>query len=92
VVLLREWNTAWQGDLAVAKCFGMTQTDSSISSYSTQEAYEKAVTTLFKSLDRAEEHLAKNANPFYFGDKITEADVRLYTVSRRICLSHRSCE
>jgi len=25
----------------------------------TQEAYEKAVTTLFKSLDRAEEHLAK---------------------------------
>jgi putative glutathione S-transferase len=50
------------------------------------------VTTLFKSLDRAEEHLAKNANPFYFGDKVTEADVRLYTVSDAVCLYHRSCE
>jgi len=60
----------------------------------TQEAYEKAVTTLFKSLDRAEEHLAKNANPFYFGDKITEADVRLYTTIVRfdtVYVQHFKC-
>lgn len=44
-----------------------------------QEAYEKAVTQLFKSLDRIEEHLASSPGPYYFGDKITEADVRLYT-------------
>jgi len=45
----------------------------------TQEAYEKACRTLFASLDRAEEHLAKNAGPYYYGAHITEADVRLYT-------------
>jgi len=45
----------------------------------TQDAYEKAVTTLFKSLDRAEAHLASSPGPFYYGEHITEADVRLYT-------------
>ncbi len=45
----------------------------------TQEAYEKAVTTLFKSLDRVEKHLSETEGPFYFGKEITEADVRLYT-------------
>jgi hypothetical protein len=45
----------------------------------TQEAYNKAVTTLFKSLDRVEKHLSENEGPFYFGKEITEADVRLYT-------------
>jgi len=44
----------------------------------TQEAYEKNVLQLFKSLDRAESHLAQSG-PYYFGDKVTEADVRLYT-------------
>lgn len=47
----------------------------------TQEAYEKAVTTLFKSLDRAEEHLAKSPGPYWHGERVTEADVRLFTVS-----------
>lgn len=47
----------------------------------TQEAYEKAVITLFKSLDRAEKHLkeTEKEGPYYFGKEITEADVRLYT-------------
>jgi glutathionyl-hydroquinone reductase len=47
----------------------------------TQDAYTTAVTTLFKSLDRTEKHLASQSasGPFYFGDKLTEADVRLYT-------------
>jgi len=45
----------------------------------TQEAYEKAVTALFAALDRVEAHLSKGPGPYYFGDKITEADVRLYT-------------
>lgn len=47
----------------------------------TQDAYEKAVTTLFKSLDRAEAHLAKGPGPYYYGERVTEADVRLFTVS-----------
>jgi len=45
----------------------------------TQEAYEKAVTTLFKSLDRVEKHLAESEGPFYYGKNITEGDVRLFT-------------
>ncbi|KAF2102868.1 hypothetical protein NA57DRAFT_33357 [Rhizodiscina lignyota] len=45
----------------------------------TQEAYEKAVTTLFTSLDRIEQHLSSTPGPYYHGDRITEADVRLYT-------------
>ena len=46
----------------------------------TQEAYEKNVRTLFKSLDRAEADLAKSGGPYYNGDRLTESDVRLYTV------------
>src|SRR6266542_2682962 len=45
----------------------------------TQEAYEKAVIQLFKSLDRVEKHLSETEGPYYFGKNITEADVRLYT-------------
>ncbi|KAH9218064.1 putative glutathione S-transferase omega-like 2 [Leptodontidium sp. 2 PMI_412] len=46
----------------------------------TQEAYEKAVITLFASLDKVEKHLSEvEDGPFYFGKDITEADVRLYT-------------
>ncbi|KAA8570690.1 hypothetical protein EYC84_000088 [Monilinia fructicola] len=44
-----------------------------------QEAYEKAVTQLFTSLDRVEKHLSENEGPYYYGKNITEADVRLFT-------------
>jgi glutathionyl-hydroquinone reductase len=50
----------------------------------TQEAYEKAIVPLFKSLDRIENHLRNKftsspSSVFYFGDTVTEADIRLYT-------------
>ncbi|KAL1886666.1 S-glutathionyl-(chloro)hydroquinone reductase [Paecilomyces lecythidis] len=64
----------------------------------TQEAYEKAVKTLFSSLDRIEAHLAerqaKSSSPFYFGDSVTEADVRLYTTIIRfdpVYVQHFKC-
>lgn len=64
----------------------------------TQEAYEKAVTTLFSSLDRIETHLAKKLSsggaPYYFGDSITEADIRLFTTIIRfdpVYVQHFKC-
>ncbi|KAK4998037.1 S-glutathionyl-(chloro)hydroquinone reductase [Elasticomyces elasticus] len=60
----------------------------------TQEAYEKNVKTLFKSLDRAEAHLQKNAGPYYFGKQITEADIRLFTTIIRfdaVYVQHFKC-
>ncbi|KIJ36733.1 hypothetical protein M422DRAFT_178974 [Sphaerobolus stellatus SS14] len=43
----------------------------------TQEAYEAAVKPLFASLDRLEKILG--GKQYLFGDRLTEADVRLYT-------------
>ena len=60
----------------------------------TQEAYEKAVRPLFTSLDRAELHLAKHASPYYYGEHITEADIRLYTTIIRfdpVYVQHFKC-
>ncbi|KAF1989124.1 hypothetical protein K402DRAFT_391280 [Aulographum hederae CBS 113979] len=45
----------------------------------TQDAYSKACHTLFAALDKAEAHLASSPGSFYFGENVTEADVRLYT-------------
>ncbi|KFZ03008.1 hypothetical protein V502_11315 [Pseudogymnoascus sp. VKM F-4520 (FW-2644)] len=45
----------------------------------TQEAYEKNVVALFEALDRVEKHLESSPGPYYWGDKVTEGDVRLYT-------------
>jgi len=46
----------------------------------TQSAYHTAVTELFSSLDRIEEHLStgSTSGPYYFGNTLTEVDVRLY--------------
>ncbi|RDW78649.1 glutathione S-transferase family protein [Aspergillus mulundensis] len=60
----------------------------------TQEAYEKNVTTLFSSLDRIEKHLAESKSPYFFGDDITEADIRLYTTIVRfdpVYVQHFKC-
>lgn len=65
----------------------------------TQEAYEKAVKTLFSSLDKIEAHLAKRQaesgeNAFYFGPTITEADIRLYVTIARfdpVYVQHFKC-
>ena len=62
----------------------------------TQEAYEKAVTTLFASLDKIESHLSKQSStsPFFFGDAITEADIRLFTTIIRfdpVYVQHFKC-
>ncbi|KAJ5337972.1 Glutathione S-transferase/chloride channel C-terminal [Penicillium brevicompactum] len=63
----------------------------------TQEAYEKAVTTLFSSLDKVEAHLAKQqaaSKSYFFGDEITEADIRLFTTIIRfdpVYVQHFKC-
>lgn len=60
----------------------------------TEEAYTKAVTALFKSLDRVEEHLASRPGPYLFGDRVTEADVRLFTTIIRfdpVYVQHFKC-
>ncbi len=62
----------------------------------TQEAYEKNVNTLFKSLDHAEADLkaASSNGPYYFGERLTEADVRLFTTIIRfdpVYVQHFKC-
>ncbi|PCG99758.1 Omega family [Penicillium occitanis (nom. inval.)] len=46
----------------------------------TQDAYDAAVTSLFKSLDRVEQHLATTSKgPYFLDDRLTSIDVFLYT-------------
>ena len=61
-----------------------------------QEAYEKAVVQLFKSLEQTEKNLAdaSSKGPYYFGDRLTEVDVRLYTTIARfdpVYVQHFKC-
>ena len=53
----------------------------------TEEAYQKAVTTLFRSLDRVEGDLRSSSGPYYHGSRITEADIRLFTTIIRFDVS-----
>ncbi|KAE8140658.1 glutathione S-transferase [Aspergillus pseudotamarii] len=60
----------------------------------TQEAYQKNVTTLFSSLDKIEAHLQSNASPYFFGSALTEADIRLFTTIVRfdpVYVQHFKC-
>ncbi|KAI1265768.1 glutathione S-transferase omega-like 2 [Xylariaceae sp. FL1019] len=60
----------------------------------TQEAYEKNVQALFESLDRAEAILAKSDGDFFFGDVMTETDVRLFVTMIRfdpVYVQHFKC-
>ncbi|MCJ1449125.1 MAG: S-glutathionyl-(chloro)hydroquinone reductase [Stictis urceolatum] len=61
-----------------------------------QEAYEAAVKLLFAGLERAEAHLASMSTrgPYYYGDRITEADIRLFTTIIRfdpVYVQHFKC-
>ncbi|WP_030164865.1 glutathione S-transferase family protein [Spirillospora albida] len=57
-----------------------------------QDAYEEAFDALFETLDRLEERLA--GRRYLFGDRVTEADVRLYPTLARfdaVYYSHFKC-
>jgi putative glutathione S-transferase len=58
----------------------------------TQAAYEEAVGPLFETLDWLEQRLA--ASRFLFGDRLTEADIRLFTTLIRfdaVYVGHFKC-
>lgn len=58
----------------------------------TQEAYERAFVPLFESMDRVEQRL--DAHRYLVGDRITLADVRLFTTLARfdaVYYSHFKC-
>lgn len=61
----------------------------------TQEAYTKAVTQLFDSLDRLESHLASSSTPYLLSSPhVTEADIRLFTTIIRfdpVYVQHFKC-
>jgi putative glutathione S-transferase len=57
-----------------------------------QEAYDEAVTALFDTLDQLEERLARRR--YLAGDRITEADIRLFTTLLRfdpVYVGHFKC-
>jgi putative glutathione S-transferase len=55
-----------------------------------QEAYEENCRALFKSLDRVEEHLATKPGPYLFGERITEADIRLFPTIVRFDVAYHT--
>ncbi|EMT60471.1 Glutathione S-transferase omega-like 2 [Fusarium odoratissimum] len=60
----------------------------------TSEAYERNVVALFEALDRAEKHLSEQQGPYWFGDKISEVDIRLFVTIIRfdpVYVQHFKC-
>lgn len=55
-----------------------------------QTAYEDAARSLFKSLDRIEDILAKSSGPYLFGADITDADIRLYPTIARFDVAYHT--
>jgi glutathionyl-hydroquinone reductase len=59
-----------------------------------QAAYDRAVAGVFDTLDRVEGVLANHGAPFFFGDRLTETDVRLFTTVVRfdpVYVQHFKC-
>ncbi|KAH8131879.1 glutathione S-transferase [Trichoderma asperelloides] len=60
----------------------------------TQEAYEHAVTELFGALDKVERHFSSTGGPYWFGQSLTEVDIRLYVTMIRfdpVYVQHFKC-
>ncbi|KAG6221347.1 hypothetical protein E4U26_006067 [Claviceps purpurea] len=61
----------------------------------TADAYEHNVIALFEALDRAEKHLsAQTDGPYYFGQQLTEIDIRLFVTLIRfdpVYVQHFKC-
>lgn len=59
-----------------------------------QEAYERNVVALFEALDRAEAYLGSNPGPYWFGETMTEVDIRLFVTIIRfdpVYVQHFKC-
>lgn len=59
-----------------------------------QDSYDKAVTVVFRALNRLEAFISWNGGPFVFGKQLTELDLRIYATIVRfdaIYVQHFKC-